>query len=84
MTMQEASNDSTSPERLSRLALSSQVPVRRRVAMNPSTPLSVLLELALSEDLLTCRNVYHNESSTEIIKTACLINKGSAALNYEY
>lgn len=82
--MNEARDESTSPERLSELALSRQLPVRRGVALNPSTPLKTLLEMALSSDLLICRNVYHNPSSDEIIKTACLINKGYNALNYEY
>lgn len=84
MTMNEARSDFTSPERLSQLSLSSQLPIRRGVALNPATPLKTLLELALSSDLLVCRNVYHNTSSDEVIKTACLINKGYNALNYEY
>jgi hypothetical protein len=82
MTMNEARDESTSPERLSQLSTSRQPPVRRGVALNPSTPLPVLLNMALSSDLLTCRNVYHNPSSDDVIKTACLINKGSLALKY--
>jgi hypothetical protein len=74
MTMREATNHSTSPQRLSELSKSRQVIVRRGVARNPSTPLETLLEMAFSDDTLTCANVFKNESSNDIIRTACMLN----------